>query len=460
MVIRNSHDNNEMIPIPRIVIAGIHSDCGKTTVSRGLMAALVRRGLVVQPFKIGPDFIDPSHHTRICGRVCRNLDPVMMGTAGVRETFVRACTGADIAIIEGVMGMFDGADGTSEGSTAHVSKIIHAPVVLVIPVGGMSGSVHAIAEGFRNYDPTVNLAGVILNRVGSSRHADMLKAGRTIEQLGFIPKTDHLEMGSRHLGLLMGEEHDIPDDLGRIMEEHCDISGLIKIARMAPPVMSIHSSTQNPNRVRMAVAQDPAFCFYYQDNLDALIHSGAHLIFFSPMTDHLPEADLLYLGGGYPELHARSLESGPARGAIRKAGEDGMPIYGECGGLMYLGRGLSGADSQAAGARWVDLLPAEAYMENRFQALDYTSGISAGGPSLAPEGTEIKGHEFHYSRMEPDRDARYAISLIRGTGITGGRDGLYVNNCMGSYTHAYFSSRFADELVAAALRYRNLQDRT
>src|SRR5690606_13103573 len=161
--------------------------------------------------------------------------------------------------------------------------------------------------------------------------------------------------------------------------EHCDIPGLIRIARLAPPIMGINSSPiQNPEQVRIAIAHDPAFCFYYQDNLDKIRDSGAELIFFSPMADALPPADLLYLGGGYPELHAHSLESGPAREEIRKAGEDGMPIYGECGGLMYLGQGLSGADSETAGVRWVDLLPAEAYMEKRFQALDYTTGISAG----------------------------------------------------------------------------------
>lgn len=456
----NSYDDSEPIHIPRIVIAGIHSNCGKTTVARGLMAALVGRGLIVQPFKIGPDFIDPSHHTQICGRVSRNLDPVMMGTTEVKQTFVRACKGADIAIIEGVMGMFDGVDGSCEGSSAQVSKIINAPVILVIPVGGMSGSVHAIAEGFKKYDPSVNFAGVVLNKVGSSRHVDMLKVGRTIDQLGFIPKTDHLQISSRHLGLFMGEENDIPDVLARIMEESCDIPGLIRIARLAPPIMGINSSPiQNPKQVRIAVAHDPAFCFYYQDNLDTLRNSGAELIFFSPITDTYPSADLLYLGGGYPELHASSLETGPARMEIQKAGEDGMPIYGECGGLMYLGRGLSG-DSEIAGARWVDLLPAEAYMEKRFQALDYTTGVSTGGPSTAPEGAKINGHEFHYSRMEPDRDARYAISLYRGIGISGGKDGMYVNNCMGSYTHAYFSSRFAAELIAAAISYRNLQNRT
>ena len=447
--------------IPRIVIAGIHSNCGKTTVARGLMAALVGRGMVVQPFKIGPDFIDPSHHTQICGRVSRNLDPVMMGTTEVKQTFVRACRGADIAVIEGVMGMFDGQDGTTEGSTAQVSKIIDSPVILVIPVGGMSGSVHAIAKGFKGYDTAVNFAGVILNKVGSTRHTEMLKVGRTIDQLGFIPRTDDLQIRSRHLGLFMAEENNIPEDLARIMEDHCDIPGLIQIARLASPIPGVSSShTHTQKQVRIAIAHDPAFCFYYQDNLDTLRDSGAELIFFSPMTDTLPPADLLYLGGGYPELHAHSLESGPAREEIRKAGEDGMPIYGECGGLMYLGQGFSGAESEIKGVRWVGLLPADAYMEKRFQALDYTKGISTGGLSIVPAGTVISGHEFHYSRMEPDRDARYAITLSRGIGISGGRDGIYVNNCMGSYTHAYFSSRFAKKLIAAALDYQNLQQRT
>lgn len=453
-------DTNNLIEIPRIVIAGIHSNCGKTTVARGLMAALVRRGMVVQPFKIGPDFIDPSHHTQICGRVSRNLDTIMMGIDEVTQTFQTACNGADIAVIEGVMGMFDGVDGTTEGSSAEVSKIINAPVILVIPVGGMSGSVHAIIEGFRGYDPAVNLAGVILNKVGSSRHVEMLKVGHTIEQLGFIPKSDLLQINSRHLGLFMAEENDIPQDLARIMEEHCDIPGLIRIARQAPPITCFSSyPNHTQNRVRIAVAHDPAFCFYYQDNLDKLRQSGGELIFFSPITDSLPSADLLYLGGGYPELHARSLESGVAREEIRKAGDDGMPIYGECGGLMFLGKGFSGENSELEGGRWVDILPAEAMMEKRFQALGYTKGSSEGGISLVPAGTEIRGHEFHYSRIEPDRDARYAISLNQGKGISEGRDGMYVNNCMGSYTHAYFSSQFAQHLIAAASEYNILNRR-
>ncbi|MFH0968798.1 MAG: cobyrinate a,c-diamide synthase [Methanobacteriota archaeon] len=442
--------------IPRIVIAGIHSNCGKTTVARGLMAAMVRRGKIVQPFKVGPDFIDPSHHTRICGRVSRNLDPVMMGEKEIQETFFRSCIGADMAIIEGVMGMFDGIDGTSYGSSAHIARLLDAPVILVIPVKGMSGSVHAITEGFRKYDPDTYLAGVILNMVGSARHKELLQVGKMIDQLGFIPASDDLQISSRHLGLYMAGESEIPESLADIIEEHCDIPRLIKVAEHAPPIPALKLNEERKTaKVQVAIAYDPAFCFYYQDNLDKIRTMGGELIFFSPIADDLPDADLLYLGGGYPELHAVALETGPARSQIRIAGERGMPVYAECGGLMYLGQGLSGADSNESSARWVNLLPVEAYMENRFQALGYTIGTSEGGPSVAPRGTEIRGHEFHYSRLDPDRDASYAIKLSRGAGITAGKDGVYVHNSMGSYTHAYFLPQYVKELIRAAKSYSN-----
>lgn len=445
--------------IPRIVIAGIHSNCGKTTVARGLMAALVRRGLRVQPFKVGPDFIDPSHHTRICGRVSRNLDPIMMGESAVRETFLRASRDADIAIIEGVMGMFDGIDGTQEGSTAHIAHMLDAPVLLVIPVKGMSGSVHAIVEGFRRYNPHVRLCGVILNMVGSPRHKDLLKVGRTVAQLGFIPVTDKLEIGSRHLGLQMGDEISIPEDLAKIIEEHCDVTAILNLARQVPPLeIEIEEKDSISHNLRVAIARDPAFCFYYQDNLDKLRNAGGELIFFSPMTESLPDADLLYLGGGYPEIHADILDSTPAKTQIRIAGEEGMPIYAECGGLMYLGKGLGRSETQT-GSRWVGLLPVEAYMEKRFQALGYTIGVSQGGQSVIPSGTEIRGHEFHYSRLISDHDARYAVTLSRGKGIEDGHDGVYINNSVGCYTHAWFSDKTVDHLIHAARMFRHQKEK-
>jgi len=439
-------------PIPRIIIAGIHSNCGKTTVARGLMAALVKRGFIVQPFKVGPDFIDPSHHSQICGRASRNLDTVMMGESEVRKTFINACKGADIAVIEGVMGMFDGLDGTPQGSTAHIARILKAPIILVIPVKGMSGSVHAIAEGFSKYDPDVTISGVILNMVGSPRHKTLLQAGKSVQQLGFIPVTRDLEIGSRHLGLVMGEELHLPDGLGSMIEEHADISQLISIAKGAPPLGNDDDNgSVRTGLVSIAVASDPAFCFYYQDNLDRLRRSGAELIFFSPMRDDLPEVDLIYLGGGYPELYAPALESGPCRNQLRTAAEDGLPMYAECGGLMYLGRGL---ETDTGSVQWADVLPIDAFMEKRFQALGYTIGVSNGGPAVAPAGTAIRGHEFHYSRLDPDRDARYAITLSRGTGITDGHDGIFVENSMGSYTHAYFSEKMTAGLIRAACNYK------
>ncbi|MCA1916776.1 cobyrinate a,c-diamide synthase [Methanospirillum hungatei] len=435
--------------IPRIVIAGIQSGCGKTTITRGLMAALKKRGLVVQPYKIGPDFIDPSHHTRICGRVSRNLDVVMAGEDGVVESFYSGCAGADIAVIEGVMGMYDGLDSTF-GSTAHIAKILKAPLLLVIPVHGMAHSVHAIASGFQNYEPDSPLAGVILNKVGSPRHAELLKAGAKIPQFGFVPKDPSFHTKSRHLGLVMGDETTTEEPVSNI-EDSCNIPEIIALASSAPPLTTQAKEQDTPAcLVRIGVARDPAFCFYYQHNLELLERSGANLTYFSPMQDHLPDVDALYLGGGYPELHADLLETGPAREEIRAACDDGLPVYGECGGLLYLTEGLAGERTY----RWTGVLPAEAEMAQRFQALGYSEGEMTGGTSLTPEGIEIRGHEFHYSFVTPDRDAQYAIRLTRGKGIQNGRDGMYVHETVGCYTHGWFSKRFSDTIIQAALTWK------
>lgn len=436
--------------IPRIVIAGIHSGCGKTTVTRGLMAALKKRGLVVQPFKIGPDFIDPSHHTRICGRVSRNLDVVMTGEDGVLNSFYEGIAGADIAVIEGVMGMYDGMDHTTHGSSAHIARIIKAPLLLVIPVHGMSASVHAIAAGFKNYEPDSTMAGVILNKVGSPRHADLLRGKAEIPQFGFIPKDPLFHTESRHLGLFMGDESPVEEPIS-LIEESCDVPEILKVASTAPPLKITVRKKENPNyQVRVGIARDPAFCFYYQHNLDLLTESGADLIFFSPMQDHLPDVDALYLGGGYPELHPDYLENGPARREIQKACDDNLPVYGECGGLMYLTEGLSGDQSY----RWVGVLPARAQMANRFQALGYSEGTTTGGTNITTEGIPVRGHEFHYSFVTPENDARYGIRLSRGKGISNGDDGMYCHETIGSYTHAWFSRQFTDSIVRAARTYK------
>lgn len=444
-----------MNEIPRLVIAGTHSGCGKTTVAKGLMGALCRRGLEVQPFKVGPDFIDPTHHTLICGRRSRNLDPFMMGEEGVLDTFVRASRGADIAIIEGVMGLFDGIDGGDVASTAHVARILRAPVVLVVDAMGMSGSAHAVVNGFAAYDPTIQLAGVIYNRIGSERHRRMIERCRPHSappQLGCLPRRRSLEIPSRHLGLHLAGEMQPDSTAEEIVSEYCELDSLLEIAKMSAPLdlESFKEQVGVGERVRVGVALDSAFCFYYRDNLERLESAGAHLQYFSPLAGELPEVEAIYLGGGYPELHAASMVGSRFTERLKKVADDGMPVYAECGGLLVLCSTLHAEQEY----RMSGILPAVARMTDRVQALDYVQArvIAEEGPLRT--GIAFRGHEFHYSRVEPERDARYAIQLSRGKGITGeGCDGLVAQETLGCYTHAYFNQEFASSIVEAADRY-------
>src|SRR5208337_4110537 len=326
--------------IPRVVIAGTHSGCGKTTIASGLMAALVDRGLTVQPFKTGPDFIDPSHHTLICGRPSRNLDVCMMGEAGIRRTFAAASSGADIAVIEGAMGLFDGREGSDTASAAHVARILKAPVILVVDVHAVSRSIHAVVKGFRDFDPRVKIAGIIYNKIGSDRHRAMIAQEEFVPALGWVPRQPDSEVKSRHLGLVMAHESPAMKTYGRVIAESCDLELILDVAKAAPPLGVPAPAAQKipvaRHRPVIGVARDDAFCFYYQDNLDRLARAGAKLRPFSPIADTAPEVDAVYIGGGYPELHAEALERSRCRQFIREQAAAGMPIYGECGGLMYL----------------------------------------------------------------------------------------------------------------------------
>jgi cobyrinic acid a,c-diamide synthase len=442
-----------MTDIPRIIIAGTHSGCGKTTIASGIMAALTARGMKVQPFKVGPDFIDPSHHTHICSRPSRNLDPFMMGKKGCVETFLRATEGADIAVIEGVMGMYDGVDGSDVASTAHVARILKAPVVLVVDAKGMSRSVHALIDGYRRYDPSISFSGVIFNRIGSPRHRSMIESSLNIPSFGWIPRKETLVVQSRHLGLIMAHESGVMADFGNIIEENADLDALIASATLAPPLKTVQRSNDTGQCVRssVGVALDDAFCFYYQDNLDLLRRAGAELVFFSPLTDPLPDVNAVYLGGGYPELHLPALASSRCRQDLKKASESGMPLYAECGGLMYLVKETT-ADKTY---RMCSILPATAEMTGHIQALGYVKGKSIGSDSFLPAGLQISGHEFHYSRIDPERDAHYALRLSRGKGIDGGYDGMISQNALGCYTHAYVTRAFADAFIDAAVKFSN-----
>jgi cobyrinic acid a,c-diamide synthase len=444
-----AHSSVEMIPT--LLIAGTHSGCGKTTIACGIMAALTARGLRVQPFKIGPDFIDPSHHTAICGRPSRNLDPFMMGEEEVVRVVADASEGADVSVIEGVMGMFDGLEGTATASTAHVAQILSLPVILVVDVSGMSRSVHAVIQGFRTYDPAVEVGGVICNRVGSDTHRRLIESSLAVRVYGWIHTDPARGTRSRHLGLLMAGEDETMGAWGSVMEEQCDLDALLNDAiRLRPEVTTLYSPSEN-NGVRVGVALDPAFCFYYRENLDRLKRMGGKMIYFSPLSERLPDVDLLYLGGGYPELHAAVLSSSPCTAEIRMAAEKGLPIYAECGGLTYLCRTLT---IQGSEYRMAGVLPAEAEMHSRYQALGYVEASCTGASPLLPASLSYRGHEFHYSAIQCDPEARFGVQLTRGKGIGEGRDGLAEQETVGTYSHAYFTDDFARALLSAGRRWQ------
>ena len=435
--------------IPAVLIAGTHSGVGKTTITLGLMAALRRRGLKVQPFKVGPDFIDPSHHAAICGRPSLNLDPFMMGEDGVRRSFSSALKGADVAVVEGVMGLYDGMDGTDVSSTAQVARILDIPTLLVINVHGMSRSAAAMEQGFAGFDPKVRMVGTILNRVGSARHLAMLKSCLKKPVFGALPREKEMEMKSRHLGLVMGfeKEHD-SDSLASFLEENASIDEILKLC--AQSCLTSEEPARREKSVRIGIAEDEAFCFYYYENLRELERAGAELVPFSPLRDDLPDVDGLYIGGGYPELYASRLEAAPALRQIKSASEDGMPIYGECGGLMYLGQGI---ESESGSFRMVGALPCTTIMEKRLVALGYVNAEVTGENPVAKMGQNIRGHEFHYSRCVCDRDASYAYRLSRGKGIAGGRDGLVEHNTLAGYLHAHFYSFSTDRFIESCKLY-------
>jgi cobyrinic acid a,c-diamide synthase len=435
--------------VPRIVIAGTHSGCGKTTIASGLMSALVARGLEVQPFKSGPDFIDPSHHSLICGRMSRNLDPCMMGEAGILRTFTDATAGADIAIVEGAMGMFDGTEGTDVASAAHVARILKAPIILVVDAHAVSRSIHAVIRGFKEFDPRIHLAGIIYNRIASDRHRAMIAREEVVPAVGWVTRVEEYEVKSRHLGLIMAHESHAMKDFGRVIQESCDVEKILAVASTAQPLTvpqaTVPESHSAHPRPIIGVAHDNAFCFYYQDNIDRLSRAGAEIRYFSPLDDARPEMDAVYIGGGYPELHASDLERSKFRKYLRDMVMEGIPVYGECGGLMYLCKSIEIDKTYTM----LDVLPARTIMTKKLQALGYVRGRFT-GRSLWTGAVTIRGHEFHYSRVECEPECRFALRLDQGAGIMEGNDGLTEHSTIGTYTHAYFTDAFCRHFVAAA----------
>jgi cobyrinic acid a,c-diamide synthase len=446
--------------LPRLLVAGVASGVGKTTVTVGLIRALRRRGLRVAAFKCGPDYLDPTYHTLAAGQQSQNLDGWMMGKRAVLDTFSAAAAGADVAIIEGVMGLFDGASPTSEeGSSAEIAKWLAAPVLLVTDAGGMARSIAAVARGFAEFDPELRVAALACNRVGSQSHLELLRAaldGRP-PLLGGLQKRPELAFRERHLGLRTADATSVPEALlehwADQVESGFDLDALIELARSAPalpipdPELALDAGMAVSHRCRIGVALDAAFHFYYADNLRRLERLGAELCYFSPLEARaLPDVDGLYFGGGYPELHAEQLAGNQGlRAAIRQFAERGRPIYAECGGLMYLVEAIRTLDGQRHAM--VGCLPGEAVVRERLVALGYVDVETRGPSLLGPAGLRFRGHQFRYSELigAPEGTA-YVLHKRRGGEPV--LEGYHSGSVLGSYVHAHWASNPA---VAAGL---------
>lgn len=448
------------ITVPRLLIAGASSGVGKTTSTVAIARALRARGLKVALFKCGPDYLDPTYHARATGGPSHTLDGWMMGKDAVLSTFARATGDAvDLALIEGVMGLFDGASPTSdEGSSAEIAKWLDAPVVTVIDAGGMARTLAAVAHGLATFDPEVRVGGVIANYVGSRGHLDLLrKALRDPPLFGGFPKDAAPAFPERHLGLRTASEDAVPEALfdrwGALAEEWLGLDALLALARSAPPldVEATSNRAIKSRPCRIGIAWDAAFHFYYEENLRLLESLGATLVRFSPIHDRvLPDVSGLYLGGGYPEVHASLLASNDAmRSAIAGFAERGAPIYAECGGLMYLLRAIRTSDGTAH--PMVGLFEGEAAVRDRLQALGYVEVETQARTALGEAGLRFRGHQFRYSELVDAAEAPRAYSIRKRRGGDTEREGFARGNVLASYVHAHWASnpRAAEAFVAA-----------
>ncbi|HZK53081.1 MAG TPA: cobyrinate a,c-diamide synthase [Desulfosporosinus sp.] len=439
--------------IPRLVIAGTHSGVGKTTLATGLMAALKKRERPIQGYKVGPDYIDPSYHAAATGRASRNLDRWLLGE---HLPFIFAQNAGDRwAVIEGVMGMFDGMSGTAGyGSTADVAKILKAPIILIVDASSMSRSVAALVHGFNTYDPAVNLQGVILNRVKSPAQEKILR--QALEELhipvvGVLPKEAALHLPERHLGLIpVGESgllEGFIDTLSQLVTKHIDLDLVERIMLGAPDLdeACLDPIPAQPmvqeHQFRLGLALDEAFLFYYQDALDLAKRLNFTIVPFSPLHDLAlpPDLDGIFIGGGFPELHlARLSENLTFLDSLRSYAASGKPVYAECGGYMYLGRSISDFEGQEFPLAGV--IPMKSEMTTRLQGIGYRRGVFREDTFLGPRGTTVQGHEFHYSRVTHDQQFPPAYELFKGDQSTR-MEGYARENIVASYLHLHFSGK-------------------
>jgi cobyrinic acid a,c-diamide synthase len=447
--------------IARLVIGGTSSGAGKTTVATGLLAALAARGLRPAGFKVGPDFIDPSYHALASGRPGRNLDAFLSGPELVAPLFRHGSAGADIAVVEGVMGLYDGASGRGElASTAHVAKLLRAPVVLVVDAAALARSAAAIVHGYASYDPEVDVAGVILNRVGSEGHADLLREAIEplgVPVLGVLHRDDALTAPERHLGLVPVAEREprALETLGRLgaaIEASCDLDALVRLARAAPDEPGepwrpdADPARPEPQPARIAIARGPAFSFHYEENLELLRAAGAELVALDPLRDEAlpPRTGALVLAGGFPEAYGEELSANWAlRAEIAAFAARGRPVLAECGGLLYLARELDGRPM-------CDVVPIAGHMTARL-SLGYREATAVADHPVWPSGATVRGHEFHYSRVEPAADADAPAWTLRARGLERA-EGHVSGAVHASYLHTHWAATpgVAARLVAAA----------
>lgn len=428
---------------PRLIIAATQSGSGKTTLTVGLLAALKNRGLNVQPYKVGPDYIDTGWHEIACKKISHNLDSFLVGADKLTEIFADTSNGADISVVEGVMGLFDGGNG-GISSTAEISKLLGAPVVLIIDAKSMGTSAAAVALGFREFDKSVNLAGVILNRLGSDSHKKIIVDALNsvgIKIFGAIRRDDEFILPERHLGLVPTTEHQAADVIKKIcaaVENQVDVDALIDLAKNSPPLENFPLRISHcALRIKIGVARDEAFNFYYGASLGELERRGAEIIFFSPLNDeHLPAVDGLIIGGGFPEMFAAKLERNKKiRAEIFHAAQIGLPMFAECGGFMYLMREL--VDFGGKSFSMCGVIDGAAKMTNRLQTVGYVDAEILRDCSIGHAGEKFHAHEFHFSTAETFDEKIFRCKKLRT-----GKEffaGVVKKNLVASYLHVHFS---------------------
>ena len=453
----------------RLLISAAHKSSGKTTVSLGLCAALAERGLVVQPYKKGPDYIDPMWLGQAAGRPCHNLDFYCMSHEEILTAVGQYSSDADISLIEGNKGLYDGLDLVGSNSNAALATLTLTPVILVLDARGMTRGIAPLILGYQAFDPDVRIAGVILNQLGGSRHEAKLRAViehyTDVPVIGGVHRNPALEIDERHLGLIPSNEAVAADkkiiEIREQIKDQVDLDRLLAVAghdaldfSLPPPAPEITTAP-----VRIGIAHDPAFGFYYPDDLAALEQAGAELVTFNTLTAaELPAIDGLFIGGGFPENHMAMLEGNTAlRADIRKAIQDGLPTYAECGGLMYLSRSLSWNGKRAD---MVGVIPADTVMHARPQGRGYVrlrETASAPWPADGPAG-EFAAHEFHYSNLENmSEPLTFAYEVLRGSGVDGRHDGIVINNLLACYSHMRDTGQhhWAQRFVEFVSRHRH-----